>query len=66
MVAVGLGRGEAYNHASMGVIEIRNLQKSYRVYQKQEGLRAAFRGLFRRKHRDVCAVRGIDLDVRAG
>jgi ABC-2 type transport system ATP-binding protein len=50
----------------MAVIEIRNLRKSYRVYQKQEGLRAAFTGLFKRKHRDVHAVRGIDLDVEQG
>jgi ABC-2 type transport system ATP-binding protein len=50
----------------MAVIEIRNLQKSYRVYQKQEGLRAAFRGLFKRHYREVRAVRGIDLDVEQG
>lgn len=50
----------------MAVIEIRNLEKSYRVYQKQEGLWAAFRGIARRQYRDVHAVRGIDLDVEAG
>ena len=50
----------------MAVIEIRNLRKSYRVYQKQEGLRAAFTGLFRRQYREVPAVRGIDLDVHQG
>src|SRR3972149_1406761 len=50
----------------MAVIEIRNLQKSYRVYQKQEGLWAAFRGLVRRQYREVRAVRGIDLDVHEG
>jgi ABC-2 type transport system ATP-binding protein len=50
----------------MSVIEIRGLRKSYRVYQKQEGLLASFRGLFHREHRDVHAVRGIDLDVAKG
>lgn len=50
----------------MSVIEIRGLKKSYRVYQKNEGLWAAFTGLFRREHRDVEAVRGIDLDVEQG
>lgn len=50
----------------MSVIEIRGLRKSYRVYQKKEGLGAAFRGLFRREYRDVEAVRGIDLDVAEG
>ena len=50
----------------MAVIEIRSLEKSYRVYQKQEGLWAAFTGLVNRKHREVRAVRGIDLDVEQG
>ncbi len=50
----------------MAIIEIRQLVKTYRVYQKQEGLRASLRGLFRRVHRDVDAVRGIDLDVEQG
>jgi ABC-2 type transport system ATP-binding protein len=50
----------------MSVIEIRGLVKSYRVYQKKEGLGAAFRGLFHREYREVEAVRGIDLDVDEG
>jgi ABC-2 type transport system ATP-binding protein len=50
----------------MPVIEIRGLRKSYRVYQKKEGLGAAFRGLFHREYREVEAVRGIDLDVAEG
>ena len=50
----------------MSVIEIRNLRKSYRVYQKREGLWAAFTGLFNRESRDVPAVAGIDLRVEQG
>jgi ABC-2 type transport system ATP-binding protein len=50
----------------MSVIEIRSLEKSYRVYQKKEGLRAALSGLFHREYREVQAVRGIDLDVELG
>jgi ABC-2 type transport system ATP-binding protein len=50
----------------MSVIEIRGLAKSYHVYQKKEGLRAAITGLFHREYREVQAVRGIDLDVRQG
>jgi ABC-2 type transport system ATP-binding protein len=50
----------------MSVIEIRGLRKSYRVYQKKEGLWAAVQGLFHREHREVKAVRGIDLNVEAG
>jgi viologen exporter family transport system ATP-binding protein len=50
----------------MSVIEIRGLRKSYRVYQKKEGLWAAVTGLVNRQYRDVNAVRGIDLDVDQG
>lgn len=50
----------------MSLIKIRGLKKSYRVYQKKEGLWASMRGLFDREYRDVHAVRGIDLDVQAG
>ena len=50
----------------MAVIEIKGLAKSYRVYQKKEGLRAALTGLFRRQYRNVEAVRGIDLTVEEG
>ncbi len=50
----------------MSVIEIENLAKSYRVYQKHEGLLASIGGLFRREYRNVEAVRGIDLTVDEG
>jgi len=50
----------------MTIIEIRHLAKSYRVYQKKEGLAASIRGLFRREYRHVEAVQGIDLDVERG
>jgi ABC-2 type transport system ATP-binding protein len=50
----------------MAIIEIHDLVKSYRIYQKKEGLRASVRGLFRREYRDVEAVRGINLQVEAG
>src|SRR5207302_5472137 len=50
----------------MSVIEIEQLSKSYRVYQKQEGLLAAVRGLVRREYRDVEAVRDVSLQVEQG
>jgi len=50
----------------MSVIEIDQLSKSYRVYQKQEGLWASVRGLFRREYREVQAVRDISLTVKKG
>lgn len=50
----------------MALIEIRGLTKSYRVYQKREGLLASIRGLFHREYRNIEAVRGIDLTVEQG
>jgi ABC-2 type transport system ATP-binding protein len=50
----------------MAIVEIQGLAKSYRVYQKREGLSASIRGLFRRQYRTIEAVRGIDLTVEAG
>ncbi len=50
----------------MAIIEIENLTKSYRVYQKREGLLAAIRGLVHREYRQVDAVRGINLRVQQG
>ncbi len=50
----------------MAIIEIDSLAKSYRVYQKQEGLLASIGGLFRRSYREVVAVAGIDLRVEVG
>jgi ABC-2 type transport system ATP-binding protein len=50
----------------MPIIELAKLSKSYRVFQKKEGLGASFRGLFRREFKTVEAVRTIDLTVEAG
>jgi ABC-2 type transport system ATP-binding protein len=50
----------------MATIEIQALAKSYRVYQKREGLTAAITGLFHREYRAVDAVRAIDLTVEQG
>jgi len=50
----------------MAIIEIQGLAKSYQVYQKKEGLLASIGGLFRRRYREIKAVRGIDLKVEQG
>ncbi len=50
----------------MAVIEISGLSKSYRVYQKKEGLLASISGLFHRQYRVVEAVRKVDLTVEGG
>jgi ABC-2 type transport system ATP-binding protein len=50
----------------MSAIEIHQLKKSYRVYQKKEGLWASMTGLMHREYKDVEAVQGIDLNVQQG
>lgn len=50
----------------MSIIEIKDLCKTYKVYQKKEGLWQSVRGLFRREYRDVNAVRDVDLQVDEG
>ena len=50
----------------MAIIEIENLAKSYRVYQKKEGLMAAITGLFSREYKTIEAVKGVSLSVDQG
>jgi ABC-2 type transport system ATP-binding protein len=50
----------------MPTIEVHDLAKIYRVYQKQEGVLAAVRGLWRRRFREVHAVDGIDFSIEQG
>jgi ABC-2 type transport system ATP-binding protein len=50
----------------MPVISVSGLCKSYRVYQKAEGLMASVRGLFKREYREVQAVRNVSLEVDRG
>ncbi len=57
--------GSNYN-SGMAIIELAGLTKTYRVYQKKEGLSASLRGLFHREYREVEAVRGINLQVEQG
>jgi ABC-2 type transport system ATP-binding protein len=50
----------------MSIIQIDQLSKSYRVYQKKEGLREAIKGLWQREYKTVEAVRNISLQVESG
>lgn len=50
----------------MPVISVQSLGKSYRVYQKAEGLLASVRGLFHREYREVQAVKNVSLQVERG
>jgi ABC-2 type transport system ATP-binding protein len=48
------------------VIRVRDLRKTFRVPERDAGLRASVRSLVRRRHRDVDAVAGVSFDVAAG
>ena len=50
----------------MPAIEAKHLSKTYRVYQKREGLWASVRGLFRRQHKVVEAVRDVSFAIEGG
>jgi ABC-2 type transport system ATP-binding protein len=48
------------------VIRVRDLRKTFRVAEREAGLRASLRSLVRRTHRDVDAVAGVSFDVAPG
>src|SRR5215831_17388733 len=50
----------------MPIIEANGLSKTYRVYQKKEGLLGALRGLWRREYKEVRAVDNISFAIDAG
>jgi ABC-2 type transport system ATP-binding protein len=50
----------------MPIIEARGLSKTYRVYQKKEGLLGALRGLFHREYKDVRAVEDVSFTIEPG
>ncbi|CAA9306935.1 MAG: Efflux ABC transporter, ATP-binding protein [uncultured Gemmatimonadetes bacterium] len=47
-------------------LRLRALGKTYRVHEREPGVAAAFRSLFRRTHRDVHAVSDLSFDVAEG
>ncbi|MDA7950264.1 MAG: ABC transporter ATP-binding protein [Pirellulaceae bacterium] len=50
----------------MSIIEIKDLNKTYHVHQKKEGLWGSLTGLFRREYKEVCAVKDLNLQVEQG
>src|ERR1700747_1782720 len=50
----------------MPIIEAEGLSKTYRVYQKKEGLIGALRGLFRREYKEVRAVDHVSFQIEPG
>lgn len=47
-------------------IDVRNLTKVYRVFQKREGLVASLKSIFRREYKTVTAVAGVSFTIRQG
>jgi len=50
----------------VAVVEVRGLEKVFRVPEREAGLRAAAKGLFKRQWRDVRAVDSISLEIGVG
>src|SRR5262244_800008 len=50
----------------MPIITADGLSKTYRVFQKKEGFRGAFRNLFRREYKEVKAVDGVSFAIEPG
>lgn len=50
----------------MPIIEANGLSKTYRVYQKKEGLLGALRGLFHREYKEVHAVEDVSFTIEPG
>ncbi len=50
----------------MSIVVAENLVKSFRVPQREPGLAAALRSVFRRKYTDVQAVAGVSFSIEAG
>jgi ABC-2 type transport system ATP-binding protein len=50
----------------MSIIEVTDLTKVYRVYQKREGFLGTLRGLFRREYKEVRAADGVNFTIEPG
>ena len=50
----------------MAVIEVQDLSKSYRQYQKAPGILGAVKGLFHRQYKDLPAVKSVSFQIEKG
>lgn len=50
----------------MPIIEADGLTKTYRVFQKKEGVLGALRGLYHREYKEVRAVEGVSFSIEPG
>ncbi|TMF23462.1 MAG: ATP-binding cassette domain-containing protein, partial [Chloroflexi bacterium] len=48
------------------VVDVRDLRKTFKVHEREAGLGATIRGVFRRRFRDVNAVAGITFRIEPG
>ncbi len=48
------------------MIQVENLKKSFRVHQKQPGLKGSLKGLINRKWEEKHALKGVSLNISAG
>jgi ABC-2 type transport system ATP-binding protein len=47
-------------------IDVRQLTKVYRTYQKEPGFFGALKGLAHRRYQETVAARGVSLEVKEG
>ena len=50
----------------MAIIEVKNLRKTYKIIEKQEGLLGYFKNLISPKYKEFTAVRGINFNIEEG
>lgn len=50
----------------MAAIDVKNLNRTYKVFRKQEGLLASLRGLWHREYNEVRAVRDVSFTIAEG
>jgi len=48
------------------IIVVKNLKRNYRKYEKKEGFFESLKALFKRKYKEIRALRGISFKVRKG
>ncbi|MGB9797792.1 MAG: ATP-binding cassette domain-containing protein, partial [bacterium] len=48
------------------MIQVNALRKVYRTYEKEEGIIGSLKALFKRKYREVEALKGISFSIEEG
>ncbi|MBV8562056.1 MAG: ATP-binding cassette domain-containing protein [Actinobacteria bacterium] len=62
----GCAPGGSVSSGTVGVVEVQGLEKVFRVPEREAGIGAATRSLFRRQWREVRAVDGISFEIEPG